>query len=166
MPFPYWPFFCEENLWHLCADEAVPVPVAERRVVFITGVRGRFAMRNQRAGEGGPVLWDYHVVLRARGDIWDLDTTLGLPLPFDDWLRGSFLPLYRDFIPRFRVVDAAVYRAQFASDRSHMLGPGGVPLKPHPPWPPIGVGMTLPRFITMDQPFVGEVLDLERFRRS
>jgi len=164
MEFRYWPYFCEENLWHLCADERLPVPVEERRVVLITGVRGRFAMRHQRAGS--PVLWDYHVVLRARGQIWDLDTTLGLPVDFDDWLSGSFLPAYRDFVPRFRVVDAAVYRETFASDRSHMVGPDGVPLKPHPPWPPIGAGMTLPRFIDMDQAYVGDVLDLERFRRS
>lgn len=166
MPLRYWPYFCEENIWHLCADEAVPVFVEERRVIVITGVRGRFAMRAQRAGKGGPVLWDYHVVLRARDEIWDLDTTLGLPLPFEEWLRGSFLPLYRDFIPRFRIVDAALFRETFASDRSHMVGPDGVPLQPHPPWPPIGAGMTLPRFLDLDRAYVGEVLDLEGFRRS
>ncbi len=166
MPFRYWPYFCEENIWHLCADRSVPVPVEERRVLFIAGVRGRFAMRRQRAGGDGPILWDYHVVLRGRDRIWDLDTTLGLPAPFDDWVRASFLPLYRDFIPRFRVVDAAVYLDRFASDRSHMVGPDGLPLKPHPPWPPIGAGMTLPRFIDMDHPFVGEVLDLDAFRGS
>jgi hypothetical protein len=162
--FRYWPYFCEENIWHLCADDRVPVPVEERRVIVITGVRGRFAMRRQRAGGTGPVLWDYHVVLGGAGKIWDLDTTLGLPVDRDDWVRSSFLPLYRDFVPRFRIVDAAAYLARFASDRSHMTGPDGAPLKPHPPWPRIGEGMTLPQFVNLDAPFVGEVRDLDAFR--
>jgi hypothetical protein len=166
MAFAYCPYFCEENIWHLSADDRVPVPVAERRVVFIAGVRGRFAMRKQRAGGNGPVLWDYHVVLAAAGKIWDLDTTLGLPVDRDVWVQGSFFPLYRDFVPRFRIVDAAVYRERFASDRSHMIGPDGLPLKPHPPWPPIGEGMTLPRFIDLDAPFVGEIRDLDSFRSA
>lgn len=161
MKFRYTPYFCEENIWHLCADPGVPVPVEERRVIVISGPRGRVAMRKQRAGGGRPVLWDYHVVLEARGSVWDLDTTLGLPVALGDWARSSFLPPDPRFPPRFRVVDAAVYRETFASDRSHMIGPGGAPLRPFPTWPPIGRGMTLPRFIDMDDPFVGSVVDLD-----
>ena len=165
----YWPFYCEENLWHLCEDPVVaedgsPIPVEERRVIVITGARGRVAMRRQRAGGDRPMLWDYHVVLGARGKIWDLDTTLGLPVDLEDWTRESFLPHFPDFRPRFRVVDAPTYRERFASDRSHMRGPDGAWLQPPPPWPPIGVGMTLPRFIDMDTEFVGEICELGSLR--
>jgi len=162
MPARYCPYFCEENVWHLCADDGVTeggaaIPVEERRVVFISNARRRVAMRKQRAGV---VAWDYHVVLLARGRVWDLDSTLGLPAPLDRWVEGSFYPLVAGLEPRFRVVDAPTYLARFASDRSHMLGPDGAPLRPLPPWPPIGAGMTLPRFIDLETPFVGQVLDL------
>jgi hypothetical protein len=164
MPVRYCPYFCEENIWHLCTDGVVPAPVEERRVVFITNDRRRVAMRKQRAGRERAVLWDYHVVLMALGKIWDLDTTLGFPVELDVWVRGSFVPVPADFAPRFRVVDAPTYLSRFASDRSHMRGPGGIPLKPLPPWPPIGEGMTLPRFIDLSAPFVGDVVDLDGLR--
>jgi hypothetical protein len=171
MTIRYCPYFCEENVWHLCTDERViqdrgPVPVEERRVVFISNARRQVAMRNQRAGGREPVLWDYHVVLLAGGKVWDPDTTLGFPVDIDPWVGGSFYPLHPDFAPRFRVIDGPTYLSSFASDRSHMLGPDGVPLKPLPPWPRIGVGMNLPRFVDMETPFVGELVDLESFRRK
>jgi protein N-terminal glutamine amidohydrolase len=150
----YCPFFCEENIWHLCADEQPPVP---RRVVFITNARRQVEIRHQRAGGGGAVVWDYHVVLVAGGKVWDPDTTLGFPVDVDVWLRQSFDPADP---PRFRVVDAATYRSIFASDRSHMAGSG----KPVPPWPPIGEGMNLMRFVDLETPFVGEVVDLDGFK--
>ncbi|HZE97952.1 MAG TPA: hypothetical protein VE981_13065 [Planctomycetota bacterium] len=160
MSFRYWPFYCEENVWHLCADDRLPAPPEERRVIVIAGARSRFVMRGQRAGEGGPVLWDYHVVLAAQGKVWDLDTTLGFPVDLEVWVRDSFLPVYQGFEPRFRVVVAATFRERFASDRSHMRGPDGAWLKPPPPWPAIGEGSTLRRFIDMSSPFVGEITDL------
>lgn len=168
MPIRYCAYFCEENIWHLCTDERVGVPLEERRVVFISNPRGRVAMRKQRAGESraGLVLWDYHVVLLARGKVWDLDSTLGYPVPLDQWVEDSFFPLVRGYEPRFRVIDAPTYLANFSSDRSHMMGSDGAPLKPLPPWPRIGEGMTLPRFIDLESPFVGEVLDLDAFRLS
>lgn len=169
----YCPCFCEENVWHLCTDDAVsdggsPVPLEERSAVFITNDRRRVAMRKQRAGgaPSGFVGWDYHVVLLARRRIWDLDSTLEFPTPLDRWVQETFHPLVPGFEPRFRVVDAPTYLSTFASDRSHMRGADGRPMKPLPPWPPIGKGMTLPRFIDLAAPFVGKVLDLDEFRRS
>jgi hypothetical protein len=44
-----------------------------------------------------------------------------------------------------------------------MRGPDGAPLKPFPTWPPIGRGMTLPRFIDLETPDLGRVLDLPEF---
>ena len=171
MTIRYWPHFCEENIWYLCTDERVlhngePIPVEDRRVVFISNPRGRVAMREQRAGGLQPVLWDYHVVLLAGRTVWDLDTTLGFPVGLAEWVKGSFYPLRPDFAPRFRVIDAPTYLRTFGSDRSHMLGPGGVPMKPFPPWPRIGVGMTLPSFADMEEPFLGERFDLESFQNG
>jgi hypothetical protein len=161
----YCPYFCEENVWHLCADPgAVAVPVEERRVVFISNARRQVVLHRQRAGGGGPVVWDYHVVLLAGGKIWDLDTTLGFGVDADRWLRESFPPVDADHAPRFRVIDAPTYLKTFASDRSHMKGPDGRPLKPLPPWPPIGTGTNLMRFVDVQTPFVGEVLTLDGLR--
>jgi hypothetical protein len=167
MPILYWPYFCEENIWHLCGDDRTlgSTPAGERRVVFISNARRRVALSKQRAGGGGLVLWDYHVVLLDGRKVWDLDSTLGCPVDLDVWVRESFFPLVPGYAPRFRVVDAATYRARFASDRSHMRDAEGTPLKPPPPWPRIGEGMTLMQFVDLESPFVGEVLDLETFAR-
>lgn len=169
MTIRYCPCFCEENIWHLCTDPQVrrdgkPIPVEERRVVFVSNAGGRVLMRKQRAGGREPVVWDYHVVLLADGNVWDLDTTLGFPVDLDSWVQESFYPLHPDAAPRFRVIDAPTYRTRFASDRSHMIGPEGVPLKPLPPWPRIGEGMNLFSFVDMETPFVGELVDLDSFR--
>jgi hypothetical protein len=167
MPIRYWPYFCEESIWHLCGEDAAlgSTSTEKRRVVFITNVRRRVAIRKQRACGGGLVLWDYHVVLLDGGKVWDLDSTLGCPVDLDVWIQESFYPLVPGYGPRFRVVDASTYRSRFASDRSHMLDAEGLPLKPPPPWPRIGEGMTLMDFVDLETPFVGEVLDLESFRR-
>ena len=159
----YWPFFCEENIWHLCSDrDSIEGPVEGRRVVFVSGARGRVAMRRQRAGSGGIVGWDYHVVLLAAGKLWDLDTTLGLGISPALWLKESFIA--GPWQPLFRVIDAPTYLASFASDRSHMIGSDGRPLRPLPPWPAIGMGMNLMRFVDMAHPFLGEVTDAEGLR--
>ncbi len=149
----YCACFCEENVWHLCQDASVRVPKERRRVVFVSNPARRVAMRHQQAGRGGVIFWDYHVVLITPGVVWDLDTTLGFPVPARTWLDESFPPLAEP--PRFRVVDAATYVETFASDRSHML------TAPHPAWPIIGTGMNLMRFVDMEAPFVGTVVGLE-----
>ena len=166
----YCPYFCEENIWHLCGDVDVTdatgavVPLDERAAVFVSNAARQVRMRHQRAGGGGIVIWDYHVVMLARpGLVWDLDCVLGAPLAVDEWVRASFVD--RD-AARFRVVDAPTFVTTFASDRSHMAGSG----QPAPPWPPIGGapagrghgdgdGMNLMRFVDMTDPFVGDVVD-------
>jgi hypothetical protein len=170
MMIHYWPYFCEENIWHLCLDERVagdrgPIPLGERQVVFISNAARRVAIHKQRAGGGGSVLWDYHVVLRVGGNVWDPDSTLGFPVDVNLWVKESFLPLDPDHAPRFRVIDAPAYVSMFASDRSHMLDSKGVPLQPLPPWPRIGEGMNLLRFVDMETAFHGELMDLDSFRR-
>src|SRR5438067_5222435 len=135
MTIRYCPYFCEENVWHLCTDERVTqdkssIPLQERRVVFISNARRQVAIHHQRAGGGGRVLYDYHVVLLAGGNVWDPDTTLGFPVDLDLWVEESFSPLDPNHAPRFRVIDASIYLSSFASDRSHMLDPNGVPVTP------------------------------------
>ena len=166
MTFRYCPYFCEENIWHLASEASVGVPLDERRVVFISNAARQVAMHHQRAGRGRPMVWDYHVVLLAGGLIWDLETTLDLPLSLDLWVMKSFPVGIAARAPRFRVIDAPAYLSTFASDRSHMLGPTGLPLKPFPSWPRIGEGMNLMRFVDLETPFLGEVLDLDALRRA
>src|SRR5262245_30375274 len=86
------PFYCEENVWHLCQEPAL----ASRRrdVVFVANAEGACPMWRQKAGRGKPIVWDYHVVLLAWDppEIWDVDCTLGVPLPAITWLQKSFHP--------------------------------------------------------------------------
>ena len=159
MTILYHPYFCEENIWQLCADGSVPEE--GRQVVFITNKLRRVAIDKQRAAGGGAAVWDYHVVLVAGGQVWDPDSTLGMPVGLERWIRESFPPGESQFAPRFRVIDAAAYRSSFASDRSHMLDSRGRPLHPFPPWPQIGEGMNLPRLIDVESDFLGNVVDLD-----
>jgi protein N-terminal glutamine amidohydrolase len=169
--FRHHPFYCEENVWHLCGDPGVPG--CDKRVVFISNEARRVAMWGQSAANapGEPVVWDYHVVLLSRTvtwQVWDLDSTLALGLPFDDWARGSFelavTPVA--FHPRFRCIDAQVFRDTFGSDRRHMRRPDGTDVSPAPPWPCIGREHNLDRFADMrDASGPGELHDFEGLRR-
>lgn len=162
MDLPHQPFWCEENIWHLCAH---PAPGAgPRSVLVLSGADGHVACWAQRAGPpDGPILWDYHVVLAARDAegwaVWDLDTRLGCPAPLARWLAGTFPAAARvpsGLRPRFAVVPADAYRAGFASDRAHMRTPDGGWQQPPPPWPAIaGGGLTLARLLAQARSGIG-----------
>jgi hypothetical protein len=164
----YQPFYCEENVFHLCQDPrfADRAPAA----VFVTGAGGECVMWQQKQARRptAPLSWDYHVFLLVRDpwEIWDLDTVLGCPVPAARYLRRSFRPeieLPEELTPWFRVVGAEELVATFASDRSHMLRPDGRYQKAPPPWPPIGpsgVTSNLARFLAMNDPVAGEVIAL------
>jgi hypothetical protein len=156
-PYRYCAYYCEENVWHLCQEPDLPSP---RRVIFISNAERQVAMRHQRAGLGGLVFWDYHVVVAAGGaGVYDLDTTLGFPVDAGRYLDESFVADYEP--PRFRVIDVEEFVRVFASDRSHMAGQS----TPAPSWPPIGRGMNLMRFVDMEDPIAGSVVDLHGLRR-
>ncbi len=181
---PYCPFYCEENVWQLCAHPRAAA-AAERRVLFISNPRRQVAMWGQRAAKDPsvPIAWDYHVVLLLRDaggpwQVWDLDAVDPGPRPATAWLRASFdrvgllPPRYE---PRFRVVPCADYRRHFRSDRRHMRRPDGSARQPPPPWPeilgeppacaPDDGGSNLERFIDTEDPgFLGELCDLHDLR--
>lgn len=165
---PYQPFYCEENVWQRLAQQSTPGAFA----LLITNSSQQVALWQQRlVPPGEAVIWDYHVVAltRAAGavQVWDRDSRLPLPSPLANYLRRTFLPLgavARELAPRFRLVPAADYLAQFASDRSHMRAADGSWLQPPPPWPPLGQGHTLDRFLDLAQAGPGLVLDLPGLR--
>jgi hypothetical protein len=186
----YCPFYCEENVWHLCAHPSVSG--CDRRVLFISNTARRVAMWGQRAAvaSGGPIAWDYHVVLlfrrvaaggaESRWWVWDLDAERPEPVLAARWLSASFdatgllPPIYA---PAFRMVTCADYRRHLRSDRRHMRQPDGSPRQPPPAWPMIlgeppacapadDDGNNLDRFIdTSDPSFLGELFELGELRR-
>ncbi len=178
----YCAYYCEENIWHLCADPRVDAD--DRRVLFISNRARKVAMWGQKIAKqpSFPIAWDYHVVLfaRARGlpwQTWDLDTRGACPQPARTWLLDSFSGialLPPEFEPHFRLVDAQAYRRHFRSDRRHMRRQDGSSRQPPPSWPPIqgepfgegDDGWNLGRFLDMDDSkFLGELLDLQGMRR-
>ena len=151
----YQPFYCEENVWHL-ADS---MRGQTAQVVFISNRDRACAMWKQRAGD--PIVWDYHVVLCCEGMIYDRDSRLPFPVSVEEWIAGTFpVPLPPMFAPKFRVIDADRFLEVFASDRSHMRTKEGWQ-RPPPPWPPIGEGMNLMRFVDMNEEFEGTLVGLE-----
>lgn len=179
----YCPFYCEENVWQLCAHRRVVQ--AEQRVLFISNDERRVAMWGQRAASSPdvPIVWDYHVVLLLRDpgrrwDIWDLDAHYPGPRSAERWLRSSFdfsglLP--SRYAPRFRMIDGDEYRRHLRSDRRHMRLDDGTIRQPPPPWPTImgeppacareDDGSNLERFIdTRDSDFLGQLFDLAELR--
>ena len=141
---PYTPFYCEENIWHLCGmTERVP---PDSRVVIISNPARACAVWQQRAARkpAEPIIWDYHVVLLACNlevlNIWDFDTLLDMPCLASQWLYESFWQLPHEFAhlaPRFRLIASSEYRAKFSSDRTHMWSEDGSWKHPPPTWPAI-----------------------------
>ncbi|MEM7158728.1 MAG: hypothetical protein AAF799_38155 [Myxococcota bacterium] len=161
------PYYCEENVWQMCADPLVQGQ--PRAAIFISNSSRTVAVMHQRAAPAPqqPVVWDYHVVMAARGPtgwmIWDVDSTLGMPVPMSIYLRQSLAfpaGFEAPFTARCRVISAARYRATLCTDRSHMLDEQGQARAPLPSWPAIGQGTNLMRFVDLDQAFEGEVVEL------
>ena len=165
----YWPFYCEENVWHLAAR------VGEGRgAAFLSNRDREVALWGQRGAETPelPVVWDYHVILLAHAEggweVWDPESVLGLPVDAGRYLDVTFLGsafLPAGLRPSFRLVPASLYREVLASDRRHMRRDDGSYLHPPPPWPEIGEGSNVARFADMDADFLGEVVDLAGLRR-
>lgn len=189
----YARYWCEENIWHLCR-ERLDEPEATRptaiRVLVVSNLEHACALWQQRAAPAPslPVLWDYHVLMLCREpsiqggqggpegqgsrggqggwSVWDLDTTIGLPVAIDDYLRGTFLRRHGAHAPLFRVFDGADYVRVLSSDRSHMRRPDGSWTEPPPPWPPILAGESnLMRLIDMREKTPGEVMTLGELER-
>lgn len=165
--YNYAPFYCEENIWHLCQE--AEFRAYDRSVVLISNPRSTCALWHQRArrAENEPVLWDYHVIMLFKKKGWkvfDLDTLLPTPTPVVEYLRGTFgeLAVPDEFRPLFRVIDADEFVKVFSSDRSHMKNPDGSWHVPPPPWPAIerNERSNLMDLIDMEKKNVGQVMDL------
>jgi hypothetical protein len=168
-PLDHQPFWCEENAWRLCRHARLAA--REALVVVIASDGGAVRVRHQRAADGDAVDWDYHVIALARErgaawEAWDLDTTLGCPLPALAYLDAAFAPpIPAELAPRFRLIGAADYLARLSSDRSHMRARDGSWLQPPPPWPAIVQGPTnLRQLIDPRWRGIGEVVDLDELR--
>ena len=155
--FDYQPFYCEENVVRLLAH---PRLAARRRfALFITSPSRSVAVWDQRAGVPGEALvWDYHViaVTLAPALVWDLDTRLSLPFDLAKYMDRSFQPLEDErLLPWFRLVPEDELTRTFATDRRHMRDPTGSFIAPPPPWPSVGVGHTLDRYLDIEDPIAG-----------
>ena len=144
----YQPFYCEENIWQF-VDGVSAARWPHLRVIFITNETRTVALANQRAGQDGLVVWDYHVValeLDPAALIIDFDCISGSPLDAETWMRQTFGPLAHvspQYQPTFMVYPADVYHRDFRSDRRHMLDEQGRWSQPPPSWQPIGHGHNL-----------------------
>lgn len=169
----YTPYYCEENVWHLC-DE-LRRPGVERRVVFISNPSKQCALWHQRAAHapGEPVLWDYHVILFARDEawrVWDLDTLLGMPVDLRTYLVRTFEEqrVPARFMPLFRVLDGDEYLELFSSDRAHMRNEDGSWKQPPPAWTAIHRPgrPSFMKLVDMTGEAPGVVMGLDQLRKN
>ncbi|KPP58210.1 protein N-terminal glutamine amidohydrolase-like [Scleropages formosus] len=170
--------YSEENVWKLCEHikTSKRCPLGDVYAVFISNERKMVPIWKQKSGRGEePVIWDYHVILlhdchKEQTFIYDLDTTLPFPCPFDTYVKEAFKSdsyINPAFWRKLRVVPADVFLQNFASDRSHMKDASGGWRMPPPPYPCIETAesrMNLDDFISMN-PSVGwgHVYTLEEF---
>ncbi|OWK64059.1 Protein N-terminal glutamine amidohydrolase [Lonchura striata] len=90
--------YCEENVWKLCdyIRSQDRYPLEEFYAVFISNDKRMIPLWKQKSGHGDePVVWDYHVILLhlSSGEqnfIYDLDTVLPFPCPFDVYSVEAF----------------------------------------------------------------------------
>ena len=169
--FLYRSCYCEENIWHLAREEWFRE--RETMVVIISG-RGRHRRLWFQAGAENPetpVYWDYHVILlsyEAGWWVWDLDTSLELPVAADTYFHKTFLQqnidvAHTDVI--LRLVSAEEYVRKLSSDRSHMRLPSAEWVAPPPEWPMIlqGRNPNLLDWININHEAPGRVLTLAEF---
>ncbi|XP_065181887.1 protein N-terminal glutamine amidohydrolase-like [Sycon ciliatum] len=163
----YTACYCEENVWKLCQSlkEQGSELLSSSYAVFISNPARKIPLFQQRAGKdrNGLVVWDYHVVFVCHPPgqhavVYDLDTRLPFPCGFARYARDSFGmqvadPMFRRI---FRVVPAASYLAEFASDRSHMrskTSSGSGWMSPPPSYAPIRTDCevnNIQQFISME----------------
>ena len=140
----YHPFYCEENVWHLCDNAGLS---SGMHAVVVTSEAQVCPLWHQRcaADVEHPVFWDYHVFAVARGKdsfpcVYDLDSTLAFPTSLATYIQATFgasgaFP--SRYAPRFRIIPGSHFRAHFFSNRNHMRDADGRYLQAPPPWPPI-----------------------------
>jgi hypothetical protein len=168
--FKYTPAYCEENIWHLASEARFDG--LDARVVLVTGPGSHRKLWYQSCSEHDalPVHWDYHVILVVRDDIWqvwDLDTTLELPVNAATYFRKTFRGPDESFNNKnilFRTIDADEYIENFSSDRSHMRLPSGDWAAPPPSWPLIvkSEKSNLMKWLDSESDGPGELLTLEQ----
>nr|XP_033785766.1 protein N-terminal glutamine amidohydrolase isoform X4 [Geotrypetes seraphini] len=143
----YTSCYCEENVWKLCEyiKDHEPSALEEFYAVFISN----------------DSKMDYHVILLhilsgKKNLIYDLDTLLPFPCPFDTYVEKAFKSdsdIHPEFRRKLRVMQGDLYLKTFASDRSHMKYTNGKWRKPPPPYPCIETSdskMNLDDFISMN----------------
>jgi hypothetical protein len=170
----YTPFYCEENIWHL--SQVPSFSASDSKVVFVSNEKRSCPLWKQRAGVGEEefVLWDYHVIFLHKQNSWqvfDLDTTLGLPVLFQTYVNATFRMSDRgldEYAPKFRVIDAKEFVSLFSSDRSHMRNSDGTWKATPPTWPLIeGTGEpNLMQLADMSNPLTGKVMSFGDFFRA
>ena len=90
------PFYCEENVYHLITTlVCTSQKDASIYAIFISNPQQQVLLFSQVASapEAEYVVWDYHVVAavfamddsdaESAGMVFDLDSKLGLPVPFE-----------------------------------------------------------------------------------
>ncbi|XP_048850104.1 protein N-terminal glutamine amidohydrolase [Brienomyrus brachyistius] len=164
----YTSCYCEENVWKLCEYAKIQkqFPMDDIYAVFISNEQKMVPLWEQKSSHGNkPVIWDYHVILlhdcnEDQRFIYDLDTVLPFPCPFDTYIKEAFRSdtyIKPAFWRKLRVIPAEEFLQNFASDRSHMKDVTGSWRMSPPPYPCIetaGSKMNLDDFISMD-PSVG-----------
>ena len=145
----------------------------EKKVVWVSSRLRICPLWCQRSatGVGEPVWWDYHVFLLAREEnadwkVWDLDSTLALPVNSSEYFSQTFNPLMLPE-PVFRVMNASYYRATFSSDRSHMKNTDGSWQDAPPDWPAISnEDSTFADMLDMSCDVHGDLFSLDELQRS
>ncbi|XP_029447837.1 protein N-terminal glutamine amidohydrolase isoform X2 [Rhinatrema bivittatum] len=143
----YTSCYCEENVWKLCEY------IRDHNYSALEQFYAVFISNDNKM--------DYHVILLqvtsgVQNLIYDLDTLLPFPCPFDIYIHEAFKSdsdVYPEFRRKLRVIKGDLFLKTFASDRSHMITASGQWRNPPPPYPCIEIAdskMNLDEFVCMN----------------
>lgn len=128
--------YCEENIYRLSQHHPLGYIVFisnDANAVPFYKNKNNTQLLQHGEDSDGLVVWDYHVILVRDQLVYDFDSSVAFPCPLDHYLstvlKVQVTPFFEAQYRRlYRIIKAADYRREFASDRSHMKvadGDGG-----------------------------------------
>jgi len=125
--FTYTRCYCEENIWLLAKELTENLRLHTSSDLYVVLISNAIKVIGLYL-KHGPIFWDYHVILIAKGEsrtFYDFDAdNVDFPCPISTYLKCALRPdnlLPSQYQRIYRVIPVEEFWKWFSSDRSHMI---------------------------------------------